>query len=271
MKTDDVVFWITEREAMRQRREMSEPYPYSTNAIMAHTRFTNVRREDDKVTKYLANSWWRNGWTDSAPVKMTLARMVNYIPTLQEILDEVVKGRPLLDAAEEVLWERADAGEKVWSSAYTITTCGRAMGKEEYVVWHVCAAVAALGPLPQAVQTLDQAHKWLMQVDGLGSFLAAQVVADLKNTPGSPLLNAPDWHTWSAPGPGSLKGLSWFYGRKVTPSTYRQDIATAWACIKPQLPVKLRDLHMQDVQNVFCEVSKYARLLEGTGHARNKY
>ena len=110
-----------------------------------------------------------------------------------------------------------------------------------------------------------------MQVDGLGSFLAAQVVADLKNTPGSPLLNAPDWQTWSAPGPGSLKGLSWYYGRKVTPSMYHQFIEFAWACIYVRLPVKLRDLHMQDVQNVFCEVSKYARLLEGTGHARNKY
>ena len=271
MKTDDVVYWITEREHMRELKEAGEPYPYSTDEIMAHTRFTNVRREDDKVTRYLANSWWRREWSDDMPVRMTLARMVNYIPSLEEIVEAYAHYGDLLNAAEDVLIGRADDGLKVWSSAYTITTCGRPMGKEEYVVRHVAAAVAALGPLPSTVKTLESTHKWLMQVDGLGSFLAAQVVADLKNIPDSPLRHAPDWDTWSAPGPGSLKGLSWFYDRKVTPSTYQQDIAAAWACIKPRLPVKLRDLHMQDVQNVFCEVSKYGRLLDGTGHARNKY
>ena len=235
---------------------------------MARTRFTNVRREDDKVTKYLANSWWRGEWCDEMPLRMTLARMVNYIPTLSEIQEST----PLdLDHVHDVLWGRGDAGEQVWGSAYTITTCGRPMDKDEYVVWHVCAAVAALGPLPSNVQTLAACHKWLTQVDGLGSFLAAQIVADLKNTPGSPLANAPDWHTWSAPGPGSLKGLSWFHGKQITPGTYQAAITSAWQAIMPLLAPQLQDLHMQDVQNVFCEVSKYARLIEGRGHARNKY
>lgn len=263
MKIAEVVYWINEREAMRRRKESGQPYPYSKDPVMAHTRFTNVRREDDKVTKYLANSWWRKEWSDDMPYRMTVARFVNYIPSLEEITH--------LDYVEDVLVGRLDNGDKAWGSAYTITTCGRPMGKEEYLCTHILPQVAALGPLPCSVQTLKACHNWLMQVDGLGSFLAAQIVADLKNTPGSPLANAPDWHTWSAHGPGSLKGLSWFYGRKIGTREYDDAIRTAWACIKPQLPVELQDLHMQDVQNVFCEVSKFARIRENRGVARNKY
>jgi hypothetical protein len=267
MQVEAVVYWITERELMRQRKEAGARYPFSQDPVMAHTRFTNVRREDDKVTKWLEANGWRND-VPELPQRLTLARMVNYIPTLEEFEgfheweeDEIM----------EILMERADRGEKVWGSAYTITTCGRLMSKEEWVVQHVCAGVRALGPLPNSVRTLDAAHKWLMQVNGLGSFLAAQIVADMKNTKGHQLAHAPDWHSWSAPGPGSLKGLSWFHGIQITPSTYRWAITTAWQAIMPLLAPQLQDLHMQDVQNVFCEVSKYARIKENRGHARNKY
>jgi hypothetical protein len=109
-----------------------------------------------------------------------------------------------------------------------------------------------------------------MRVDGLGSFLAAQVVADLKNTKGHWLTDASDWYSWSAHGPGSLKGLSAFWGRVVTPSQYKDSIMQAWQLVRPQLPQELRNLAMQDFQNVMCEFSKYCRIKAG-GKARNKY
>lgn len=265
-RIDKVVYWMVTREKMRLRKEAGQEYPFSPDKIMAHTRFTNVRREDDKVTKYLARTSWRDKWSETIVPKMVLARFVNYIPSLEEIL-----ANGGWQNLEEVLWERYDRGEKVWGSAYTITTCGRSMDKITYLCTHILPQAVALGPLPSSVHTLAECHKWLMQVDGLGSFLAAQIVADLKNIPHGPLAEAPDWQTWSAPGPGSLKGLSWFFGEQITPKNYQWAITTAWRNIMPLLPTQLQNLHMQDVQNVFCEVSKYARLLEGRGHARNKY
>src|SRR5262249_11808741 len=117
--------------------------------------------------------------------------------------------------------------------------------------------------------TLQTAWNALCEVRGLGSFLAAQVVADCKNTPHHPLFSAPDWDSFSAPGPGSLKGLSEFFDQPVTARTYHAALNECWKLTARLLPVGL-DLHMQDFQNCMCEFSKYMRVKRG-GHARNKY
>jgi hypothetical protein len=252
-----LVYWITEREAMRQHKEAGLPWPHSPNSIMANNRYTNVRREDDKVTKWLALNWRKAG-PDLTKI-MCFARMVNYIPTFEEI-GRLVKWEP--DRLAEVLWERIDRGEKTWSSAYMITTCGKKMDKVEYVVDFVCDNV----PEVTDAGTCAEAYDRLRTVDGLGSFLAGQIVADLKNTDGIRLRRATDWYTFSVPGPGSLRGLSVFFGTSVTPAGYNMAIAKAWQLVQPHLSKDLQMLSMQDFQNCLCEFSKFMR-----GYSRNKY
>jgi hypothetical protein len=262
-KANQLAYWIVQREAMRvDVTSVTDPY-------MRNVRYTNVRREDDKVTKWLAQNWRdQNMGHPNHTVGMVLARMVNYIPSLT-VIGYPYTWRP--NYIRNTLHGLKNAGLKIWSSAYTISTCGRAMDKTDYVVGHVCQQVAQAGPLLLAwSKTLEDALRALMTVDGLGSFLAAQVIADLKNTPGHPLASAPDWMTWSAYGPGSLKGLSYYFGRIITPATYQQAITDAWSEVCPLLPVELQNLHMQDLQSCFCEFSKFCRVQEG-GHVRNKY
>jgi hypothetical protein len=163
-----------------------------------------------------------------------------------------------------------DKGVKIFTSAYTISTCGESMDKIDYVM-RVVADVKEGNWNDFKGYPLQRAHERLMEVKGLGSFLAAQVVADLKNTAGHPLRDAPDWYTWAAHGPGSLRGLEAYFGTRVTPSGFATAIAQAWGEAKPKLPEHLHDLHMQDFQNCMCEFSKYIRVREGNGHVRNKY
>ena len=273
--TELLAYWITEREAMRVRKEVETApyfngYGYSTDPHMGLVRYCNVRREDDKVTRWLAQHWrpmYNSAW------ELVLARMVNYIPTLEELVEVLGFGhaRPL-DACANTMKNRREYRQKVWTSAYTISTCGQSMDKIDYVM-RVVSEVRERGAWmlkDMSFASLDSAHKWLMQVDGLGSFLAAQVVADMKNTQGHPLQSAPDWHTWSAPCPGSLKGLTAYYGKPITASQYQRHIEQCWAEVKPLLPANLQDLHMQDFQNCLCEFSKFIRVRRG-GHVRNKY
>lgn len=244
-------------------KESGGKFPHHPDPRMAKNRYTNVRREDDKVTKWLAENW--RGPGKVVTKMMCLARMVNYIPSLESM--GLVRAMGYMDEWRpeylyEILWDRISSGEKTWSSAYMITTCGKRMDKARYVVDHVCSHV------PEVVDcaTLQEAYDKLTVVDGLGSFLAAQIIADLKNTHSLPISHAPDWSTWSAPGPGSLRGLWYFFEYKVTPRTYHRHIQEAWNAVKLQLPAELQDLHMQDFQNCLCEFSKFMR-----GYGRNLY
>lgn len=253
-----LVYWIKEREQMRIRKEAGGKWPFSEDPVMANNRYTNVRREDDKVTKWLADNWRYP--REDLTKWMCLARMVNYIPTLEEIKNRVSEwDAPLIQYTINV---RIRGGEKTWSSAYMITTCGKKMDKTDYVVnW-----VSDKAPEVSDYTTCGEAFKKLVTVDGLGSFLAGQIIADLKNTKTSGLASARDFNTFSVPGPGSLRGLSALYGMTITPQLYLNAIWTAWDYVEPLLPPELQDLSMQDLQNCFCEFSKFVR-----GYGRNKY
>jgi hypothetical protein len=268
-KTRELAYWINERETVRMRRERGDPAPWSNDPAVANVRYCNVRREDDKVTRWLADNWRHVG--PNATLAMVMARMVNWIPTLKQFERPPTRA----DMARGWVASCHDRMLKIngqkWTNAYTISTCGKKMGKEDYVFGHVLPQV--IGPcfdgLWEGCIMLADAHASLTRVDGLGSFLAAQVLADLKNTPKHPLAYALDWWDWSAPGPGSLRGLEAYYGARVTPKSYQQAIKTCHAEVAPLIKPVGR-LHMQDFQNCLCEFSKYTRVLNG-GHARNGY
>lgn len=273
--TELLAYWITEREAMRIRKELpalrDEKYEYgwSNDPFMGLVRYCNVRREDDKVTRWLAQHWRPD---HHAVWKIVLARMVNYIPSLAAMIQYPLDP----DTAAVILKNRRMVGEKIWTSAYTISTAGASMDKIDYVIAVVKSVRDVWGDCgdfrnsDNHQPTLAEAHRALTSINGLGSFLAAQVVADLKNTTGHILQRAPDWYSWSAHGPGSLRGLSAYFGRPVTPRGYNAALTRCWQEVKPLLPVQLHDLHMQDFQNCMCEFSKFVRVRNG-GHARNKY
>ena len=104
--------------------------------------------------------------------------------------------------------------------AHVITTHGIPMGKAAYLCHNVLGGLqACMAPPGTAAAVLGSnpkphcgtAYTALQSLEGLGSFLAAQVVADLKNTVGYPLYYALDKATFVAHGPGSIRGLQWFW------------------------------------------------------------
>lgn len=269
----DLAFWIGERYNMKLRRDEGVPPPWSADPAMATVRYCNVHREDDRVTRWIAENWRNpNAGHKNLTLAMVLARLVNWPDTLEEI------GFPAdWDATvyRDRIRARAARGEKTWTAAYIVSTCGQPIPKEDYVCLQVCQAVSQLRWGWRGSDGLEEAHRRLQAIQGLGSFLSAQVVADLKNTPGHPLLNAHDWWTWAAPGPGSLRGLNWFFnGRQDGPATTRNFLELAAECfelVKPYIPEYVPPIHMQDFQNCLCEFSKYMRFRKGNGRVRNRY
>jgi hypothetical protein len=260
-----------EREAIRLRRAAGQPKPWTDDPILRAYRFCNIRREDDAVTIWIRQNWREPHAADpDLYFAICVARLVNWPETLAEI------GWPVpWDAGYfiRIMQRRKQYGEKVYSSAYMVR--GGAPGVDKAVF----QANDIFSPLwkarerlrPKAGDTLNSWHMLLAQFYGLGSFLAAQVVADVKYT--EPLRSAGDWFTFAASGPGSRRGLNRALGRAVnapwTEEEWRLEHRRLGEWFNTRWPYE--PLDGQNLNNVECEFDKEERVRLGEGRPRQLY
>lgn len=277
-----LIHWITERWNIKKLKDVNAPKPWSTDPAMQSVRYCNVNREDDTVTKWIRKNWtyptatneWEDDTLKSYTFSMIVARLFNNPETLAELMQPVDHDSDLsywFENATETLNDMRDRSEKIWNGAYIISTNGKKMPKVDYCL-DILKNIAKHKNLIDNCKTLSEAHNVLMGLEGLGSFLAGQIICDLKNTHGHPLSHAPDWFTFSSHGPGSLRGLSWFWEEKINPAAYSKAIHDAHEMVQWELPEEILEiLCYQNLQNCFCEYDKYMRVTSGTGKAKQKY
>lgn len=267
-RTQLVAHFVKEREAIRLRRASGQPPPWTQDPIMAAYRFTNVRREDDRVTRWI-DYHWRLPYHDhpNLTLAMAMARFFNWPPTLGE-----VEFPERWSAAETLkkLKARKARGEKLYNAAYMISTCGARVNKEEHVVG-VLNELFLARLAPRDGDTLAGFWEFVTRVRGIGSFLGAQIVADLKHAPANPLATATDFWTWAAPGPGSERGLRWWLGqpKSIRQADFLPRLQEMWRAVGPLVEDTVGALDMQDVQNVMCETSKMVKALKGCRPKQN--
>jgi hypothetical protein len=274
MNTSRLIYWIKEREAIRVRRTTGETAPWTTDPILREWSFCNVRREDDRVTRWIAANWREpNCNHPDLFFAMIVARLINWPDTLAEL------GLPLPWDPQRFLktiLARKDRGELCYGPAYKIGTGGIQAQKSTYqaelVFTPLWARRKALRPV--AGMSLLEWHARLMQTNGLASFMAAQVVADMKYV--APLATARDWMTFAASGPGSRRGLNRVLERSVD-APWREDdwrsaLRKLHIAITPELEAAgVRNLHAQDFQNCLCEFDKMERVTLGEGKPKRKF
>lgn len=267
------VDFICERERTRIRKEKGKR-PYTEDPIIGQYRFCNVQREHDRVTIWVRENW-RTRWAEHPDLwfAMVVARLFNEPGTLFDLTRKSVLPFDGF-AMQEVLSMRKQEDKRVFNAAYIVSTNGRAMDKAKYVTEVVLAPMWGIRKhYRPGDETLASYHKRLMEAQGMGSFMAAQVVADLKNTPECPLHEARDWWTWAAPGPGSLRGLNRMLGNPASKSGIRDDFFLQ--CLgdlrKHVLNTLNMNLHAQDIQNCLCEFDKYERARTGEGKPKQRY
>ena len=266
----DLYYWIREREAIRLRREVEKlPKPWTKDPILRNTRFCNIRREDDKVTRWIAENW-RVPFAQhhNLAFAMCLARIVNLPSTLQILgfpetwdVDAFIKKMDYVSASQE----------KVWTSAYMVTG-GFSQGGEtkQVIMGRVLDDAYRQARAITNRHSLATAQELLEGTKGMGTFLCAQVIADLKYTP--LLENAPDWWVFCAPGPGSTMGLNFLHGRlqykSITKNQFLQEVNELRHPIEDHTGYMLT---AHDTQNCLCEFSKYVRIKYLGGRAKTSY
>lgn len=259
--------WIEMREEVRRNKEAGKPKPWTHDHILQSFRFCNVRREDDKVTKWFAANW-RSGkyWAEHNFVPaIILGRTINWPETLEAL------GFPYIwdkSYYKGVLDLRMARREKVYTGAYMITAGPTGVTKNDWVLGNADTYFnkrPILNPY-----SLEESWETLQQYPCVGPFIAGQIVADLAYT--SHLSDARDWHTWAALGPGSMRGLNRLWGRNlkfhITQEQGLEEMREVQSALKKITPM---DIHIRDVQNCLCEFDKYERVMFGQGKPRSAY
>lgn len=260
MRVSDFVKFIEKREQYRVWREGGHK-PRTPDPIIEQYRFCNVRRNDDRVTKWIhLNYLYR--WKDDPELwfALVVARLFNNPDTLLGIAAYTLPFKP--EKMQNALHSWKGQGLKIFNAAYIVSTNGRAMDKIDYVIDVVLRPMWAnrkeLSAKINNVGQLANVHILLEQQLGLGSFMAAQVVADLKYAHPA---RWEDFNTFAASGPGSKRGLNYILGREPdTPMTekfFRETLATVRDAVNARL--KMEPLTAHDTQNSACEFSKHER------------
>lgn len=268
----EYLLYVTEREKVYRKKQAGKPKPWTKDPILQTYSFCNNDRENDRVTIWLRENW-RDPNTNDMDLwfAMAVARCaINWPPTMQELGYPVPwRRKDFVDCLHEL----AAAGEKVYGGAYMIGTQGNAGNKAEFL------ADKLLTPLwkarndlrPRMGGSLGLFHSRLTKHYAVGSFTAGQIIADTKHHTQA-LLDAPDWHTWAASGPGSRRGLNRLHERELN-APWREDQwlaylgdLRAWANNKHGL-----GLDAQNTQNTLCEFDKYMRVTLGEGRPKALY
>jgi hypothetical protein len=266
-------YWrfAAERLAIYMRRMSDPDGPWTDDPILRAHRFTNTYRVADRVSQYLIREVQYREDRSQAPAELffrtILFKIFNKIETwelLERTLGPMSWQSADLSAMCAVLDGAMSRGARVYSAAYIMPA--PKLGKVRKHANHL----ALLGKMmddgvPACVEqarSLSQVYETLKPWPGLGSFLAFQYAIDLNY---SSLLDFEE-QDFVVAGPGALDGIAKCFastgGRKAEAIIFsmvdrqeqefrRLGIDFPGLFGRPLMPI--------DCQNLFCEISKYAR------------
>ena len=278
-----LLYFIWEREVIRIVKERGSEKPYTQDPVLERYKFTNIRRRDDRVSKWVIENVIRphehnpNLW-----FMLLITRLINWPPALQHLIDdELLFRKPKEFDAQEFSNSlesfKAKRG-KVYTGAYMVypTKMDPGSVKSLAIAKHIIAPAAKLGGKLQEVIASEEPRlaefvSTLSTGFGISAFIAGQVAADL--TYCAQLDDAVDLYTYAPIGPGSSRGLNYLFNR--TPNagwdqeSFNLSLVNILDSIVEQLQIE--DLTLHDVQNCMCEFSKYCRTVLGEGKPKSVY
>lgn len=272
------LYWVRERYAIYQRRLAGGATPWTDDTILQTYRFCNVRRMDDRVSRWLLENWYEP-YRDHPNMlyATTLARNFNLPTTLTAITDRVFRsGPPDWEGIKRGVRQIKDAGLPVFNGAYMV----RGMSKSERYYTPIKSDQVVdrmTRPLWDKRVKVDPSSmriSWeaLLPQWGFASFMAGQVVADLRwAVPG----RWADRRSWAPIGPGSARGMNRLQNRppnqRLNQDQFIEELGTLMEASRAKLSQVALRMEAIDWQNCLCEFDKYERALQGEGKPKQLY
>lgn len=266
-------FWrfAAERLAIYYRRLTDPAGPWTADPVLSAHRFTNTYRAADRVSQYLIREVQYRADRSQAPdeifFRTILFKIFNRIDTwerLENALGPISWQSADMGKIANKLSELIDTGKRIYSAAYIMPS--PSFGHARKHVNHLALLASMMedglpGRLDRS-RSLRAAYELILSYPGLGPFLAFQYVIDLNY---STLLDFEE-DEFVVAGPGALDGISKCFRnvRHLHPETIIHQVAEQQAREFEALGLNFdglfgRPLKPIDCQNLFCEISKYAR------------
>ena len=252
--------FMEERQAIYLKKEAGAPWPWTKDPILRDYYFCNVYREQDTVTKWIAQNWRnRKAPPEVLIFNMAVARFFNWPPTLKTIgwsRDWTIHRNG--GVASGLIVDQ-QMGHKIFNNAYLIAgTDLKGKNKIEGVCDRLDYFWEHRKEFIRRISrwTLENVWLHLQRMPGIGPFVAYEIVTDLRHT--SLLQDAPDIMTWANPGPGAIRGLQRIHG---TDAIRGRDAAIAMMHILLCNAHHFTDLEleMRDIEMTLCEYDKKLR------------
>lgn len=267
-------YWrfAAERLAMYYRRLADPIGPCTADPILSGFRFTNTYRAADRVSQYLISEVQAGADRSQDPrevfFRTILFKIFNRIETweaLERRLGPLTWANLDATALDEALENLRRRGNSIYSAAYIMPS--PSYGRTRKHSNHIALLLQMMKDrLPERIKqapSLRTVYELVLSYPGIGPFLAFQYTIDLNY---SSLLDFDEADLVVA-GPGALDGISKCFSNtgRATPEdviywmTDRQQSEFVRSGLRFD-GLYGRPLQPIDCQNVFCEISKYARV-----------
>lgn len=284
MNLDSFLAFARERHAIFEKRSRGASFPWTKDPILRRCKFTNVYRELDRTTVWLRHHL-RDPLRDDRRV---LGAVVAYRWFNRVEVAEVLHGTKPKGTCLFRKWNSEYADRRVrrafprgpWiTGAFMMNT---PTGKDKLA--GVCTLVdgffAREGEMYREIRgsSLEEAHRVLQTLPYMGSFMAYEVVTDLRFT--HVLSGAPDILSWANPGPGARRGLARVQGlpvkhyhhlwRERTPEVV-DGMKVALVVVNKRWPKRWPRWEMREIEHTLCEFDKYERVRLDQGWVKGSF
>ena len=301
--------FITERYKIHTKKDVEKiPPPWTNNPVLSQYRFTNVRREHDKETKWLIKNITSNNRIsyDDKLLNCILFRLYNKHETaeLLEIPIEFSKFRikrgpcwnPELYRKRFEEARKEDPKRVFFTGAFITGGLKRALkwylprdlekkdSAEMRVMWFMKHLVdTEITKELKRSSTQQEAFKVLASLMGIGEFLAYQMFVDMTYIAEFPFSE----NEFTVAGPGCKRGIDYlfedkdgmsyeeclFWMRDNLNRAFKSTLGKSIQFNKLMYDLKSDDrcFNVMSLENCMCELSKYIRAVTNTGRPRQTY
>lgn len=282
--------YVIERQNVLKKRQQGLPPMWTDDKIIQNNRFTNIRRENDRVSKWLIENLSTNKDLDLEDKiwRTIIFRMYNTINCAETI-----------GISDPDFWSKVDYNSKklesvehdsyVYTNAYRIVQVKSIYKKYYPDRQHRCHILLYFNDLRNKLrgnilesltENANSAYSWILKnVYGAGCFLAYQIFVDLTYIPEYPISE----NHFVVSGPGCRTGLNFLFSdfNGLTCEELLFWIRNNFNRIfgynySPEElfsnePEENRNWNVMSIENTLCEFSKYMYCLTNTHKKPRRY